>query len=171
MAFGLEFGGVGGKLALTLFRIIAVIGIGVVLWRVVKRGRDRGLVISLSLIFAGALGNIIDSTFYGLFFSESLKFQKAVLFPAEGGYAPLLHGAVVDMFYFPLWHGHFPSWVPFWGGQEFEFFRPVFNLADAAISVGVAMLILVQRKQEKTILASPNILRSEPNGEQAGAQP
>lgn len=149
MAFGLEFGGTAGKLTLTIFRIVAVIAIGYVLWRVVKRGRSRGLVLSLSLIFAGALGNIIDSTFYGLLFSESGQFQKAVFLPAEGGYAPLLHGAVVDMFYFPIWNGHFPDWFPIWSGQPFQFFRPVFNLADAVISIGVAMLILVQRKEEK----------------------
>ncbi|MFT3884534.1 MAG: lipoprotein signal peptidase [Flavobacteriales bacterium] len=153
MAFGLEFGGTAGKLILTLFRIGAVIGIGYVLWRVIHRGRSKGLVLSLSLIFAGALGNIIDSTFYGLLFSESLPFQKAVLLPADGGYAPLLHGAVVDMFYFPLWQGHFPAWLPIWGGQEFEFFRPVFNLADAAISVGVVLLIIVQRMEERSMLA------------------
>jgi signal peptidase II len=146
MAFGLELGGETGKLLLTLFRIAAVIGIGYILKRVIERKRGVWLIISLSLIFAGALGNIIDSAFYGLIFSESLPFQKAILFPAEGGYAPMLHGAVVDMFYFPVWHGHFPSWLPLWGGEEFEFFRPVFNISDAAISVGVVMLILVQRK-------------------------
>jgi signal peptidase II len=162
MAFGLEFGGAGGKLSLTLFRILAVGGIGYVLWHVIKRNRSKGLVTSLALIFAGALGNIIDSTFYGLIFSASGQFDRAVLFPPEGGYAPMLHGAVVDMFYFPLWHGHFPSWFPFWGGEEFEFFRPVFNLADAAISVGVALLIIVQRREEKSIRASTKILQDRP---------
>jgi signal peptidase II len=134
MAFGLEFGGEAGKLVLTLFRIVAVIVIGYILWRVIQRKRDTWLVTSLSLIFAGALGNIIDSTFYGLIFSASDPITRNVaeLFPAEGGYAPLLHGAVVDMFYFPLWQGRFPDWFPFWGGEPFEFFRPVFNIADAA---------------------------------------
>lgn len=146
MAFGLEFGGEAGKLTLTLFRIVAVLGIGYILWRTVKHRRGTWLVVSLALIFAGALGNIIDSTFYGLLFSASTPFQKAVMFPPAGGYAPLLHGAVVDMFYFPLMHGRFPAWMPFWGGEEYEFFRPVFNIADAAISVGVVMLILVQRR-------------------------
>ncbi len=146
MAFGIELGGETGKLLLTLFRIAAVIGIGYILKRVIERKRGAWLITCLSLIFAGALGNIIDSAFYGLIFSESLPFQKAILFPAEGGYAPMLHGAVVDMFYFPVWHGHFPGWLPIWGGEEFEFFRPVFNISDAAISVGVVMLILVQRK-------------------------
>lgn len=158
MAFGLEFGGEAGKLALTLFRIVAVIGIGYILWRMVKSQRGNWLVLSLSLIFAGALGNIIDSTFYGLLFSASTPFQKAVLLPAEGGYAPLLHGAVVDMFYFPLLHGRFPAWMPFWGNEEFEFFRPVFNIADAAISVGVVMLILAQRKATGSVVTAPSPL-------------
>ena len=146
MAFGLEFGGGFGKIALTLFRIVAVIGIGYLLVRAIKDKRNNWLVVSLSLIFAGAMGNIIDSAFYGMIFDASTPFHKAVLFPADGGYAPFLHGAVVDMFYFPLMHGHFPQWLPIWGGEEYEFFRPVFNIADAAISVGVVMLILVQRK-------------------------
>jgi signal peptidase II len=146
MAFGLEFGGGFGKIALTLFRIVAVIGIGYLLVRAIKDRRNNWLVVSLSLIFAGAMGNIIDSAFYGMIFDASTPFHKAVLFPADGGYAPFLHGAVVDMFYFPLMHGHFPQWMPIWGGEEYEFFRPVFNIADAAISVGVVMLILVQRK-------------------------
>ena len=102
MAFGMEFGGEWGKLLLTLFRIAAVTGIGYSLYRMIQRGASTGLVISVSLILAGALGNIIDSTFYGVMFSESSPFEKAVMFPVDGGYAPLLHGAVVDMFYFPL---------------------------------------------------------------------
>lgn len=149
MAFGLVFGGDGGKLALTIFRMVAVVGIGYLLRRSVKEKRGIGMEISLALIFAGALGNIIDSAFYGLIFDASTPFQKAVLFPAAGGYAPFLHGAVVDMFYFPLAQGHFPQWLPIWGGQEFEFFRFIFNIADASISVGVVMLILVQNVGER----------------------
>lgn len=148
MAFGLEFGGVTGKMALTLFRIVALAGIGWLLHRAVKEKRGTGMVVSLAMVFAGALGNIIDSAFYGLIFDASTPFHKAVLFPPEGGYAPFLHGAVVDMFYFPILHGHFPAWLPIWGGQEYEFFRPVFNLADAAISVGIVMVILLQRKHD-----------------------
>lgn len=148
MAFGLEFGGTAGKMALTLFRILALAGIGWLLHRSVKEKRSQGMVISLALVFAGALGNIIDSAFYGLIFDASTPFSKAVLFPAGGGYAPLLHGAVVDMFYFPLLHGRFPQWLPIWGGQEYEFFRPVFNVADAAISVGIVLVILLQRRHE-----------------------
>lgn len=147
MAFGLEFGGDAGKMTLTLFRIVAVIGIGWILWRTIKEKKNTWLTVCLSLVFAGAMGNIFDSAFYGLIFSASTPYDMAVLFPAEGGYAPLLHGAVVDMFYFPLVHGHYPAWVPFFGGEDFEFFRPVFNIADAAISVGIVMLILVQRKE------------------------
>lgn len=146
MAFGLEFGGDKGKLLLTLFRIAAVVVIALIIRNAVRKGASTGLVVSLSLILAGALGNIIDSTFYGVLFSASTPFQKAVLLPEGGGYAPLLHGAVVDMFYFPLWEGRLPAWLPVWGGQHFVFFRPVFNLADAAITVGMALFILQQRK-------------------------
>ncbi len=149
MAFGLEFGGEFGKVALTLFRMVAVVGIGYLLWKAIRTKRGTGLVVSLSLIFAGAMGNIIDSAIYGLIFDASTPFQKAVLFPVDGGYASFLHGAVVDMFYFPIAHGHFPRWLPIWGGEEYEFFRPVFNIADAAISVGVVMLILVQNSEER----------------------
>ncbi|MCC6399858.1 MAG: lipoprotein signal peptidase [Flavobacteriales bacterium] len=146
MAFGLEFGGDSGKLLLTLFRIAAVVVIALIIRNAVRKGAPTGLVVSLSLILAGALGNIIDSTFYGVLFSASTPFQKAVLLPEGGGYAPLLHGAVVDMFYFPLWEGRLPAWLPLWGGQHFVFFRPVFNLADAAITVGMALFILQQRR-------------------------
>ncbi len=155
MAFGMEFGGEWGKLMLTLFRIAAVTAIGYSLYRLIQRGATTGLVVSVSLILAGALGNIIDSTFYGVVFSASTPFQKAVFLPADGGYAPLLHGAVVDMFYFPLWQGRLPEWLPLWGGQYFEFFRPVFNVADAAITIGVVMFILVQRKPAVQTMERP----------------
>ena len=148
MAFGMEFGGRWGKLLLTLFRIIAVIGIGYSLHVMAKRGALFIQSLSVALIFSGALGNIIDSTFYGLIFSDSTAYEKAVLFPPEGGYAPLFHGAVVDMFYFPIWDGRLPEWLPFWGGEHFIFFRPVFNIADAAITVGVIMFILFQGKKQ-----------------------
>jgi signal peptidase II len=147
MAFGMKFGGQAGKLMLTLFRIIAVAGIGWYLRGIIKLQAKPGLVLCTSLVFAGALGNIIDSTFYGVLFSRSTSIDVATFLPADGGYAPLLHGWVVDMFYFPLWHGRFPEWFPMWGGDEFEFFRPVFNLADAAITVGVLWLILFQRHE------------------------
>ncbi|MBK8947486.1 MAG: lipoprotein signal peptidase [Flavobacteriales bacterium] len=155
MAFGLEFGGDSGKLLLTLFRIAAVVVIALIIRNAVRKGASTGLVLSLSLILAGALGNIIDSTFYGVLFSASTPFQKAVLLPEGGGYAPLLHGAVVDMFYFPLWEGRLPAWLPLWGGQHFVFFRPVFNLADAAITVGMALFILQQRRPALAAPAGP----------------
>lgn len=145
MAFGMEFGGGAGKLILTLLRIAAVIGIGYALRKMVLQGTRKLQVISVALVFSGALGNIIDSTFYGMIFSASSPFEKAVLFPAEGGYASLFHGAVVDMFYFPLWEGRLPQWLPVWGGEHFVFFRPVFNIADAAITVGIGLFILAQR--------------------------
>lgn len=149
MAFGMEFGGEWGKLLLTLFRIGAVTAIGYSLYRMIQRGAGVRMVVSISLILAGALGNIIDSTFYGVIFSASTPYQKAVLFPPDGGYAPFLHGAVVDMFYFPLIEGRLPEWLPFWGGEHFVFFRPVFNIADAAISVGIGLFILAQRRQTR----------------------
>lgn len=148
MAFGLELGGDGGKMALTLFRMAALVGIGWLLRKAVREKHRAAMVVSLSLVFAGAMGNIIDSAFYGLIFDASTPFHKAVLFPPDGGYASFLHGAVVDMFYFPVLHGRFPQWLPIWGGGEYEFFRPVFNVADAAISVGIVLVILLQRKHD-----------------------
>ena len=149
MAFGMEFGGELGKLALSLFRILALGGIGYGIHYMVKHKYNRGFILNVALIFAGALGNILDSAFYGVIFSESTWFDKAVLLPAEGGYSSLLHGKVVDMLYFPLISGTFPSWVPFWGGEEFLFFRPVFNIADTAITIGVILILLFQKKYFK----------------------
>ena len=145
MAFGMTFGGQYGKIFLSVFRIAAVTLIGYYLWTLVKRSAPVGLISSFALIFAGALGNILDSTFYGILFSDS-GYELARFMPKEGGYAGLLHGKVVDMFYFPLLEGHFPSWVPFWGSEEFLFFRPVFNLSDSAITVGVVLILLFQKK-------------------------
>jgi signal peptidase II len=143
MAFGMELGGELGKLALTLFRIVAVCGIGYALVFLIKHKYHRGLIMMVALILAGALGNIIDSTFYGIIYN----------------YAGIFHGRVVDMFYFPLLTGHFPNWVPIWGGEEYIFFRPVFNLADAAISIGVIMILFKQnryfKKQDPEVI-SPN---------------
>jgi signal peptidase II len=145
MAFGMEFGGEAGKLALTLFRIAAVCGIGYGVIYLIKNKYHRGLIMNLSLIFAGAMGNIIDSTFYGIIFNESTYYEAAKFLPPEGGYSSLFHGKVVDMFYLPILQGVYPSWVPIWGGEDFIFFRPVFNLADSAISVGVAMILIYQK--------------------------
>ncbi len=146
MAFGLTFGGEFGKLALSLFRLVAIIAIGWYLQDLVKKKMPFGLIFSITLIFAGAIGNLIDSAFYGLIFSHSSYHTLATLFPEGGGYDTFLHGKVVDMFYFPIIQGSYPEWFPFWGGNEFIFFRPVFNLADSSITVGVLILILFQRK-------------------------
>ncbi len=143
MAFGMEFGGNIGKYILSIFRMIAIAAIGFYLTRLVELNTKKGIVFSIALILAGAIGNMIDSAFYGLIFSESYG-QVASVF--EGGYSGILQGKVVDMFYFPLFKGVLPSWIPFKGGDYFIFFRPVFNIADAAISVGVINLLLFHRK-------------------------
>ncbi|GAF02022.1 lipoprotein signal peptidase [Saccharicrinis fermentans] len=148
MAFGMELAGKFGKVILSVFRIVAVIGIGYYLYQLTLKKAPTGLIISISLVLAGAVGNIIDSAFYGLIFNDSYP-QVASLFPAEGGYSTFLHGKVVDMFYFPLWEGNFPQWLPFWGGEHFLFFRPVFNVADSAITIGIAIILLFQRKYFK----------------------
>jgi signal peptidase II len=149
MAFGMEFAGNYGKLFLSIFRILAVAAIGWYLFSLTKKKESSfGLILSVSLIFAGAIGNIIDSAFYGLLFSDS-TFQIAEFMPDGGGYGSFLHGKVVDMFYFPIINGHFPQWVPFWGNEEFIFFRPVFNLSDTSITIGVISLILFQKRYFK----------------------
>ncbi|PCE62847.1 lipoprotein signal peptidase [Sediminicola luteus] len=141
-----------GKLFLTIFRLFAIVGIGYWLWDTVRSGASKVLSIAVSLIFAGALGNIIDSVFYGTIFDGS-RGQLATWF-AEEPYGSLFHGKVVDMLYFPLVDTILPEWVPFWGGQHFSFFDPVFNIADSAISVGVVFLIIdfiwLKPKAEKT---------------------
>ncbi len=144
MAFGMEIAGEYGKIILSVFRIIAVGLISWYLFSLPKKGASKGLMVSGALILAGAMGNIIDSVFYGKIFSESY-YQLATLFPEGGGYAPLLHGKVVDMLYFPLYQGVLPDWIPFKGGDYFIFFRPVFNIADSAITIGVASILLFHR--------------------------
>ena len=146
MAFGITFGGESGKLALSLFRIVAIGGIGWYLSDLIRKNAGTGLIISISLILAGAIGNILDSAFYGLIFSNSSYHTMATFLPEGGGYASFLYGKVVDMFYFPILEGHYPTWLPFWGGDEFVFFRPVFNIADSSITTGVLVLIFFQRK-------------------------
>ncbi|HPT14376.1 MAG TPA: lipoprotein signal peptidase [Bacteroidales bacterium] len=146
MAFGMQFAGDYGKLALSLFRIIAVIFLAWYIWHLSKRDTKFGVIACFSLIMAGAMGNIIDSAVYGLIFSESTFFDVARMFPAEGGYSTFLHGKVVDMFYFPILQGNYPQWFPFWKGQEYIFFRPVFNISDSAITTGVLSLIVFERK-------------------------
>lgn len=149
MAFGMEFGGNFGKLALSTFRIIASIA-GVFYIRFIVKIKEHPLYIfCVSLILAGAIGNILDSVFYGSIFTESDEFMKAQLVAPGNGYAGVLFGNVVDMFYFPIINGHFPDWLPVWGGEEFQFFRPIFNFADFAISLGVGLLLLFHKKFER----------------------
>lgn len=134
-----------GKLILTLFRLFAIAGIGYWLVNTIKNKGSKILIIAISLIFAGALGNIIDSVFYGVLFSDSYG-ELAEFLPKDGGYDSLFHGKVVDMLHFPLWKGYLPEWLPFWGGQYFTFFDPVFNIADIAISTGIGILLVFNKK-------------------------
>lgn len=133
------------KTILTLFRIVAIFGIGYWLYDVTKKQSPKVLILAIALIFAGALGNIIDSVFYGVLFDDSYG-QVAAFLPEAGGYDSLLQGKVVDMLYFPLWKGYLPEWMPFVGGDYFTFFEPVFNVADMAISTGFIMLIVFNKK-------------------------
>jgi signal peptidase II len=144
MAFGMEMGGKTGKFILSIFRIIAIVGIGWFLNSLINKKAAIGLILAVSAIMAGAIGNIIDSAFYGMIFSESFN-QPAVLFPPQGGYSSFLHGRVVDMFYFPIINTHWPSWSPVRPGESFIFFRPVFNIADSAITCGVISILLFQK--------------------------
>lgn len=143
-AWGTKIPGEYGKLFLTLFRIIAVFGIGYWLFDSVKKKQPNILIVSIALILAGALGNIVDSVFYGVIFDHSYG-NVATLF-SDNPYGTLLHGKVVDMFYFPLIDTQLPDWFPFWGGERFRFFEPVFNVADSAISVAVGLLIIFHKK-------------------------
>lgn len=145
MAFGWELGSSYGKLILSLFRIFAVGFLIYYIRFLIKEKASFGLLACFALILAGALGNIIDSAFYGMIFSESPHHGVAEIFPEGGGYAPFLYGKVVDMFYFPMVRGTFPDWLPLRGGEPFLFFRPVFNVADSAITVGVLSLLLFYR--------------------------
>jgi signal peptidase II len=150
MAFGMEFWGKNGKIFLTLFRIVAVVGIGWYLKILIKQKAPQMVVISISLILAGALGNIIDSVFYGVIFDESF-YQMASFLPEAGGYSTWLQGRVVDMLYFPILKGNYPSWFPFLANEPFIFFRPVFNIADSSITIGVAYILLFERSFFKHI--------------------
>ena len=146
MAFGLEFGGHIGKKLLTIFRIIVVaVGLKYVI-NLPKKSMPTGALIAIGLIVGGAIGNIIDSSFYGLLFNDSYN-NIASFFPENGGYASFLHGRVVDMLYFPIINGHFPQWFPFFGGDHFIFFRPVFNIADAGISIGIIMILIFYKNK------------------------
>ncbi|WP_044215296.1 lipoprotein signal peptidase [Dysgonomonas gadei] len=143
MAFGWKL---GGKLFLSLFRIVAIFFIGYYLYRLVKQGYKSGYIACIALILAGAFGNIIDSVFYGEIFSASYQGHVASFVSLGEGYSSWLHGNVVDMLYFPLIDGTFPSWFPVWGGEDFIFFSPIFNIADSAITVGIFILLIFYRK-------------------------
>lgn len=145
MAWGAKIPGQYGKLLLTSFRLVAIVGIAYWLWDSVRMNGSRILIIAISFIFAGAFGNIIDSVFYGEIFNHSYN-QVASFMPEEGGYETLMYGKVVDMLYFPLWSGYLPEWIPFWGGEYFTFFEPVFNIADSAITVGIFLLLIFNKQ-------------------------
>ncbi|SKA08968.1 signal peptidase II Aspartic peptidase. MEROPS family A08 [Chitinophaga eiseniae] len=146
MAYGLKFGGDFGKILLTTFRLVAVVAGFFYMKKLIREKYSTGLLICGSLILAGAAGNLIDSMFYGLIFNDSIGYEVAKFMPPGGGYGSFLHGRVVDMLYFPIYEGYLPSWIPFKGGDYFVFFRPVFNIADAAISVGVITILLFQKR-------------------------
>ena len=169
MAYGWKFGGNWGKMALTIFRLGAVIFGTWYLASILKKGYTKGFIICASLIYAGALGNLIDSCFYGLVFDKGMTFNNQIqdyvgygglaVF-SNKGYAGFLHGNVVDMLYFPLIKGTFPTWFPFWGGENFIFFRPIFNIADAAISTGVITIFVFQKrlfKQQEVIVENQTV--------------
>ena len=147
MAFGMQFGGSVGKFLLTALRLVLI---GVIIYyikKLIEGGATRAFLTGIALILVGAIGNVIDSMFYGLIFSESTFTNVAALLPEGGGYAPFMFGKVVDMLYFPLIDTVLPEWVPFWGGEQFIFFRPIFNIADSCITIGVFYLLLFRRRE------------------------
>ena len=164
MAFGMEFAGNYGKIFLTVFRLIASSGIAYYLYYLIKKQANSFLIITIALIFTGAIGNILDSMFYGMMFSESTGFDKAVFMPEGGGYSAFLYGRVVDMFYFPIINTTWPQWIPFIGGSSFEFFAPIFNVADSAITIGVFILLIFQKrlfKPKQAVEDMPSIFEKE----------
>lgn len=162
MAFGME---IGSKLVLSVFRIFAVCVIGYYIYLQVKQKVRTGYIICLSMVLAGALGNIIDCMFYGLIFNASSPFYVSYFVPFGDGYAPFLMGKVVDMFYFPLIVTTWPDWIPFVGGDDFVFFSPIFNFADASISVAVVFLLIFYRRELSTITLRKKYADDEKNEE------
>ncbi|MBQ7062561.1 MAG: lipoprotein signal peptidase [Bacteroidales bacterium] len=165
MAFGMAFGGDIGKLFLTLFRLVASILMVYILVKQIRKDARYTLVVSIALILVGAVGNLVDSCFYGLIFSESSYTEVATLFPEGGGYGRFLHGRVVDMFFFPLFEWTWPSWVPVVGGRHAEFFNAVFNLADAAITIGVGLLLVDQVFLQKNDAEASEEVENDENEE------
>ncbi len=165
MAFGMEFGGEWGKFLLTLFRLVAIAGLCYALYRAIQKDSHPGLIVAVAMIIGGAFGNIIDSCFYGLIFGASSLGKVATIFPESGGYADFFHGHVVDMLYFPIIEGHFPEWFPIWAGESFVFFRPVFNLADTAITIGIFLIIFNQKKFFDHRKTDEHGEQDEPSGE------
>ena len=151
MAFGMQL---GSKIVLSLFRVVAIAALSYYIWQQVKRNVRTGYIVCLAMILAGAAGNLIDCLFYGLIFNESSPFYVSYFVPFGSGYAPFLMGKVVDMFYFPLIETEWPTWMPFVGGEHFVFFSPVFNFADASISVSVVVLLLFYREEISKISLS-----------------
>ena len=144
MAWGTQIPGAYGKIILTVFRLFAVTGIGFWLWDAVRKHSSNFLIVAIALIFAGAFGNIIDSVFYGVIFDDS--YHTVATSFSDKAYGTFFHGKVVDMFYFPIWEGNLPNWLPFWGGKYFTFFNAIFNVADMAISTGVGILLVFNKK-------------------------
>lgn len=169
MAWGWKFGNETGKMILTLFRLVAVIFGTWYIGRIVKQQYTRGFIICASLIYAGALGNLIDSMFYGMFFDKGLsastnylQYNNGIASFSSDGYSSFLHGSVVDMLYFPLFNGNFPKWFPYIGGQEFEFFSAIFNIADASISIGVITLLFFQKRffKKNSLMETPSTVET-----------
>lgn len=172
MAWGWKLGESGswGKIALTVFRMVAVLFGVYYIGHVIKKKEHPGFIFCVAMIFAGAVGNLIDSMFYGLIFnaSDPMMQNVAVLFPEGGGYAGFLHGKVVDMLYFPIIRSTFPAWLPVWGGEPFEFFSPVFNIADASISIGLIIILLFQNRffnKQENKAAHPTVETNVPTGD------
>lgn len=155
MAYGWKFGGDWGKMALTVFRMGAVVFGTWYLGKIIREKYHKGFIVCASLVYAGALGNLVDSSFYGMIFDKGMTVDPTIndyvgysglAAFTTNGYSSFLHGNVVDMLYFPVIKGHFPSWFPFWGGDDFEFFRPIFNIADASITTGVISILVFQKR-------------------------
>ncbi|MDY6206223.1 MAG: lipoprotein signal peptidase [Prevotella sp.] len=161
MAFGMTF---INKVVLSTFRIVAVILLAILIRKEIKAKVRTGFIICLSMVLAGAAGNIFDSLFYGLIFTESQPYMVSSLVDIGNGYAPVMYGKVVDMFYFPIIDTHYPDWFPWWGGERFVFFSPVFNFADACISVGFVLLLLFFRKELSNISFSKKIKEETKDG-------